>query len=78
MDLPKYFYFRVRPCRKGAALELEDASHVDVAEVVRCKDCANNYVTTRNHGIQDEPRCDFTDRRLRLDDYCSRGVPRDA
>ena len=45
----------------------------DVAEVVRCKDCKNNYVTTHNHGKQDDPRCDFTDRHLSLADFCSRG-----
>ena len=48
----------------------------DVAEVVRCKDCKNNYVTTHNHGKQDDPRCDFTDRHLSLDDFCSRGERR--
>ena len=39
MELPKYFYFRVRPKNMGTGVELEDASDVDVAEVVRCKDC---------------------------------------
>lgn len=48
----------------------------DVVEVVRCKDCKNNYVTTHNHGKQDDPRCDFTDRHLSLDDFCSRGERR--
>lgn len=48
----------------------------DVVEVVRCKDCKNNYVTTHNHGKQDNPRCDFTDRHLSLDDFCSRGERR--
>lgn len=37
--LPKYFYFRLRPTRKGTAVEIEDASDVDVVEVIRCKDC---------------------------------------
>ena len=45
-------------------------------EIVRCRDCKYNYVTTRNHGKQDDPRCDFTDRRLSLDDFCSRGEKR--
>lgn len=48
----------------------------DVVEVVRCKDCKNNYVTTYNHGKQDNPRCDFTDRHLSLADFCSRGERR--
>ena len=39
MEFPKYFYFRVKTDRKGLSVELEDASDVDVAEVVRCKDC---------------------------------------
>lgn len=39
MELPKYFYFRVRPKDKGTAVDLEDASDADVVEVVRCKDC---------------------------------------
>lgn len=66
-----------------ALLEPEDVINAinkipsaDVAEVVRCKDCKNNYVTTHNHGKQDDPRCDFTDRHLSLDDFCSRGERR--
>ena len=39
MEIPKYFYFRVRAINKGIGLEAEDASDVDVVEVVRCKDC---------------------------------------
>lgn len=39
MELPKYFYIRVRPKNMGTAVDLEDASDVDVVEVVRCKDC---------------------------------------
>ena len=39
MEIPKYFYFRVRVINKGTSVELEDASDVDVVEVVRCKDC---------------------------------------
>lgn len=41
-ELPKYFYFRVRPVIvKGSLTEiqLEDASDADVVEVVRCRDC---------------------------------------
>ena len=55
---------------------VEKIPSADVAEVVRCKDCKNNYVTTHNHGKQDDPRCDFTDRHLSLDDFCSRGERR--
>lgn len=39
MEIPKYFYFRVRVINKGTSVEVEDASDVDVVEVVRCKDC---------------------------------------
>lgn len=39
MQIPKYFYFRVKTDRKGLTVIIEDASDVDVAEVVRCKDC---------------------------------------
>ena len=39
----------------------------DVVEVVRCKDCANNY------GTKDAPWCDFTDSRLSPNSYCSCG-----
>ena len=39
MDIPKYFYFRVRVINKGTGVEIEDASDADVVEVVRCKDC---------------------------------------
>lgn len=38
MEIPKFFYFRVRVIGIGE-VELEDASDVDVVEVVRCKDC---------------------------------------
>ena len=55
---------------------LIEVPSADVAEVVRCKDCKNNYVTTHNHGKQDDPRCDFTDRHLSLNDFCSRGERR--
>ena len=39
MEIPKYFYFRVRGINKGTSVEMEDASDVDVVEVIRCKDC---------------------------------------
>lgn len=55
---------------------LVEVPSADAEEVVRCKDCKNNYVTTHNHGKQDDPRCDFTDRHLSLDDFCSRGERR--
>lgn len=39
MNLPKYFYFRVKAKNHGTAIEVEDASNEDVVEVVRCADC---------------------------------------
>ena len=44
-----------------------------VQKLVRCKDCKHNYVHTMNHGVQDDPRCYFTDYKLTLNDYCSKG-----
>mgnify|MGYP003318361171 CR=1 FL=1 len=35
--IPEYFYFRVHAGK--TSIELEDASDIDVVEVVRCKDC---------------------------------------
>lgn len=61
---------------EDAMEQIRKSKAEDVQPVVRCKDCKNNYVTTRNHGKQDDPRCDFTDRRLSLDDFCSRGERR--
>ena len=45
-------------------------------ELVRCKDCKNNYNTCINHGIN-QPMCDFTDRVLKETDFCSRGERRE-
>jgi len=52
------------------------APAADVRPVVFCKDCKNNYNTCLNHG-RNEPMCDFTDRKLKEDDFCSRGVKRE-
>jgi hypothetical protein len=42
--LPKYFYFRLHSLKHGTEIEIEDASHVDVVEVVRCKDCKHRII----------------------------------
>lgn len=47
-----------------------------IQKLVRCKDCKHNYVTTINHGVQDAPKCDFTDYCLSLNDFCSKGERR--
>ena len=39
MQTPKYFYFRVYDINKGTGIKVEDVSDVDVAEIIRCKDC---------------------------------------
>lgn len=41
-------------------------------DIVRCKECKHNYNTAINHGKM-KPRCDFTDRKLTENDFCSRG-----
>ena len=43
MKVPKYFYFRVKTVNHGTAVEVEDASDTDVAEVTRCKDCKHHW-----------------------------------
>lgn len=43
-----------------------------VTELVRCKECKHNYNKVLNHGKM-KPRCDFTDRALTENDFCSRG-----
>lgn len=55
---------------------IDDIPAADVRPVVLCRDCKNNYNTCLNHGVN-EPMCDFTDRKLREDDFCSRGEKRE-
>ena len=70
MKTPKYFYFRVKVINKGTGLKVENASDVDVVEVVRCKDC--------KHRDPEDKKCDcghFIDWQLPRDDdwYCADG-----
>ena len=73
MKMPKYFYYRVKVVNKGCGVEVENASDVDVAEVVRCADCLH-YSELIPGTI---PVClrygDFKE-----NDYCSHGEKRDA
>lgn len=39
MNLPKYFYFKINANEKENEITIEDASDLDVAEVIRCKNC---------------------------------------
>lgn len=62
MELPKYFYFRLHPAEKGTAVEIDDASDVDVVEVVRCKDCKaydshDKRCKVWNHGVAEHEYC---------------------
>lgn len=74
MKPPKYFYFRVKSDIDG--ITLEDASDVDVVEVVRCRDCkyARRYTNKIKCGYWSEQTaseivCD--------DDFCSYGEKRE-
>lgn len=49
-----------------------EAPTIDAVSVVRCKECRHNYNKVLNHGKM-KPRCDFTDRVLTENDFCSRG-----
>ena len=67
MKAPKYLYFRVKT--DGTALDIEDASDVDVMEVVRCRNC-------RYYNSEEKECLDLLGhgRRWEEDDYCSYGV----
>ena len=69
MKAPKYLYFRVKTVNHGTALDIEDASDVDVVEVVRCKDC-------RYYNAEEKECLDLMGygRRWEEDDFCSYGV----
>lgn len=56
--------------------KMQSIPAADVRPVVLCRDCKNNYNTCLNHG-RNEPMCDFTDRKLKEDDFCSRGEKRE-
>lgn len=68
MEIPKYFYFRVRAINKGTSIEVEDASDTDVVEVVRCKDCKWH---------EDNFCANFDVLGFGGDDYCSLGEKRE-
>lgn len=65
-NFPKYFYFRVHV--NMTSVEIEDASDVDVVEVVRCKDC-NDYQTKFRW-------CKLHDGEMQPTDFCSYGEQR--
>ena len=73
MELPKYFYFRVRVIGIGE-VELEDASDADVVEVVRCKDCKWYKRKYPWNGIYE---CSYLEAPMDDDDFCSWGERRE-
>lgn len=77
MKAPKYFYFRVHADYRNMKVELEDASDVDVVEVVRCKDCAYYNTTGCSDGFgwcEDSiVNTGTTD-----DFFCARGIKKDG
>lgn len=66
MNLPKYFYFRVKLKNHGTAVEVEDASTVDVVEVVRCGECKHCYVDGENVRYN---VCDLNHNKVQADDW---------
>lgn len=71
MQIPKYFYFRIKTDRKGLTLEIEDASDTDVAEVVRCRECKYRYVDGDNVRFN---LCLLNHNKVQSDDwYCADG-----
>lgn len=82
MRIPKYFYYRVRVINKGTGVEVEDASDVDVAEVVRCRDCkwwseddndAYGYCMAMKHGYVSANWEIGIYRKYKGDFYCADG-----
>ena len=69
MKMPKYFYFRVHVTNKGTAVEIEDASDVDIAEIVRCQDC--RYFDIAKNGVNGQ--CGRQYATFDAYDYCSYG-----
>lgn len=75
MELPKYFYFRVRPRNMGTEIDLQDASDVDVVEVVRCKDC--KWYKRRFPWNAASTECSYLEAPMDDNDYCSWGERRE-
>lgn len=72
MTIPKYFYFRVH-IKDLTSIELEDASDVDVVEVVRCKDCKHGLKVVAPITAIFCTRFGAKDMAVEDDDYCSYG-----
>lgn len=73
MKLTKYFYFRLH-CKDINTIEIEDASDVDVAEVVRCEDCEEwERGTIDENDNFNPPMCKWLKKPMHAVDYCSYG-----
>ncbi len=77
MKIPEYFYFRVHVTNKGTAVEIEDASDIDIAEIVRCADCIE-YAEMIPGTEKICLRFGSYHGNMKPMDYCSRGVKKDA
>lgn len=77
-ELPKYFYFRLHHSKKGTSVEIEDASDVDVVEVVRCADCKFFQCNMRGDGYLPKGVAEFECRHwcgeVDPTDFCSYGM----
>lgn len=72
MNIPKYFYFRVKTKNHGTAIEVEDASNEDVVEVVRCKDCKHGRLFDTNC-----VDCEYRELATDADWFCADGERRE-
>ena len=63
--LPEYFYFRVKADKLN--ITVEDASDVDVAEIIMCRDC-KYYNSFLKDGI-----CDIHSEVVDNDYFCADG-----
>ena len=70
MEFPKYFYFKINVIDHGCGVEVEDASDLDVVEVVRCKDCKH---AIKDKVLKDRYDCQMLDMYVSPNGYCSDG-----
>ena len=65
VDIPNNFTLTIGNLRAT----VNEAPSIDICF---CRECKHNYNKVLNHGKM-KPRCDFTDRVLTENDFCSRG-----
>ena len=68
MNIPKYFYFKINVNKKENEIIIEDASDLDVAEVIRCNKCKwfEEYIDGTGY-------CFISRNDMWPDDFCSYG-----